>query len=241
MQFSQNPPEHLRTESHPTKGWPSKILAFTDFHGNQDAYRHAKEAIANERPDFVIVAGDVINYDFNQAKQLLLDLAAVGHPVYFVPGNMDGRELGDWAGSENLHGLHGRCEKRGGVSLIGLGGSPHGSFKTVFEYSEEEATALFEAAAKSYGGGLLILVSHCPPKNTKVDQISSGEHVGSISVRRFVEKTQPALVVSGHIHESQGTDTIGSTTIVNTGPAQRGQYAQILIANEVTVKFPKLM
>lgn len=223
------------------KGCPSKILAFTDFHGNQDAYRHAKETIANEWPDFVLVAGDIINYDSNRAKQLLLDLAAVGRPVYFVPGNMDGRELGDWAGAENLHGLHGRCEKREGLSLIGLGGSPHGSFKTVFEYSEEEAAALFEAATKSYAGGSSILVSHCPPKDTKVDQVSNGEHVGSISVRRFVEKVQPVLVVSGHIHESQGTDTIGSTTIVNTGAAHRGQYARIVLDDKVTVKFPKLM
>ena len=218
-----------------------RILAFTDFHGNQEAYRHAKELIANEKPDFVIVAGDIINYDSNRAKQLLLDLGTVGHPVYFVPGNMDGRELGDWAGGENVHALHARCKSNEGVSLLGLGGSPHGPFRTVFEYSEEEAETLFEEAAKNYGGGLLILVSHCPPNNTKVDQVSSGEHVGSIAVRRFIEKTEPTLVVSGHVHESQGTDTIGSTTIVNTGPAQSGHYAEITIRDKVTVKFPKLM
>ena len=198
-----------------------RILAFTDFHGNQEAYRHAKKLIANEKPDFVIVAGDLINYDSNRAKQLLLDLATVEHPVYFVPGNMDGRELGDWAGGENVRALHVRCKNNQGVSLIGLGGSPHGPFRTVFEYSEEEAETLLEKAAKNCGSGLLILVSHCPPKNTKVDQVSSGEHIGSIAVRRFIEKTAPTLVVSGHVHESQGTDTIGSTTIVNTGPAQK--------------------
>jgi Icc-related predicted phosphoesterase len=218
-----------------------RILAFTDFHGNQEAYRHAKELIANERPDFVIVAGDIINYDSNRAKQLLLDLGKVGHPVYFVPGNMDGRELGDWTGGENVHALHARCRSVEGVSLIGLGGSPRGPFSTVFEYSEEEAEALIEEASKNCGGGLLILVSHCPPKNTKVDQVSSGEHVGSIAVRSFIEKTEPTLVVSGHVHESQGTDTIGSTTIVNTGSAQRGHYADITIRGEVTVKFPRLM
>jgi Icc-related predicted phosphoesterase len=218
-----------------------RILAFTDFHGNQDAYRHAKELIANERPDFVIVAGDIINYDSNRAKQLLLDLASVGRPVYFVPGNMDSRELGDWGGGKNVHALHARCKNNEGVSLIGLGGSPHGPFRTVFEYSEDEAETLFNETAKNCVGGSLILVSHCPPKNTKVDQVSSGEHVGSIAVRRFIEKTQPTLVVSGHVHESQGTDTIGSTTIVNTGPAERGHYAEITIRDKVTVKFPTLM
>jgi len=100
-----------------------RILAFTDFHGNQEAYQHAKVLIANEKPDFVIVAGDIINYDPNKAKLLLFDLAAAGSPVYFVPGNMDGEELGNWAGEKNVHALHGRCENREGVSLIGLGGS----------------------------------------------------------------------------------------------------------------------
>lgn len=218
-----------------------RILAFTDFHGNQDAYRHAKELIANKKPDFVIVAGDIINYDSNRAKQLLLDLGTVGPPVYFVPGNMDGRELGNWAGEGNVHALHARCRNVEGASLIGLGGSPQGPFRTVFEYSEEEAEALFEEAAKSSGDGLLILVSHCPPKNTRVDQGSNGEHIGSIAVRRFIEKAEPTLVVSGHVHESQGTDTIGSSTIVNTGPAQTGHYAEIIIRDKIIVKFPKLM
>jgi Icc-related predicted phosphoesterase len=217
-----------------------KILAFTDFHGNQEAYRLTKELISNEKPDFVIVAGDIINYDANRAEQYLSYLASAGRPVYFVPGNMDNEKLADWAGAENVHPLHGRRENCEGLSLIGLGGSPHGPFKTVFEYSEREAEAMLEAAVRNYRGGPLILVSHCPPKGTKVDQVSSGEHAGSISVRKFVEKTQPTLVVSGHIHEAQGTDMIGSTTLVNTGPAQRGHYAQITVTEKAVVKFAKV-
>jgi Icc-related predicted phosphoesterase len=217
-----------------------KILAFTDFHGNQEAYRAAKELIMNEKPDFVIVAGDIINYDANRAKELLSDLASAGRLVYFVPGNMDSEELGGWGGSENVHALHGRCERRKEVSLIGLGGSPRGPFRTVFEYSEEEGAALLQAAVRHYRGGHLILVSHCPPKNTKVDRISSGEHVGSSSVRKLVENKRPVLVVSGHVHEARGTDTIGSTTLLNTGPAQRGHCALITIGETVRVQFSKL-
>ncbi len=215
----------------------SRILAFTDFHGNHEAYRHAKELIANKKPDFVIVAGDIVNRDSNRAKQFLFDLASAGPPVYFVPGNMDSDELGDWPGGENVHALHARCENMEAVSLIGLGGSPHGPFRTIFEYSENEASGLIEAAAKSYREGQLIFVSHCPPKNTKLDQVTSGEHVGSTAVREFVEKRQPMLVVSGHVHEAQGTDTIGPSILVNTGPAQLGQYAEITLGDNVTVKF----
>lgn len=142
-----------------------EILAFTDFHGNQEAFRRAKERIADEKPDLVIVAGDIINYDFNAAKRQLGDLASVGPSVYFVPGNMDSGCLGVWIGQGNVHGLHGRCEYCKGVALIGLGGSPHGPFRTIFEFSEEEAAELLNKALKDYRRDKLILVSHCPPKD----------------------------------------------------------------------------
>jgi Icc-related predicted phosphoesterase len=216
------------------------ILAFTDFHGNREAYEKAKEVIALQKPEFAIVAGDIINYDSQRAKQLLSELASAGRSVYYVPGNMDNAELGSWRGGGNLHGLHGRCKNLENVSLIGLGGSPHGPFRTVFEYSEEEAAELLEKALNDYSGGKLILVSHCPPKDTKVDRVSSGEHAGSISVRRFIEKTQPQLVISGHIHEAQGVGKIGKSTLVNTGPARSGDFAKIAMADDVTVSFGKL-
>ena len=217
------------------------ILAFTDFHGNHEAYGRAKELIANGKPDFVIVAGDIVNRDPNRAKQFLFDLASAGSPVYFVPGNMDSDELRNWPGGENVYALHGRCENTETVTLIGLGGSPHGPFRTIFEYSEEEASELVEAAAKSYHGGQLIFVSHCPPMNTKLDQVTSGAHVGSTAVREFVERRQPILVVSGHVHEAQGIDTIGPSLLVNTGPAQLGHYAKITLGNDVAVKFEKIL
>lgn len=216
------------------------ILAFTDFHGNQEAYEKGREVIELQKPDFAIVAGDIINYDSERAKQLLSDLAGAGRPIYYVPGNMDNAELGSWTGGGNVRGLHGRCENLGKVSLIGLGGSPHGPFRTVFEYSEEEAAELLEKALNGYRGGKLILVSHCPPKNTKVDRTSNGEHAGSLSVRKFVEKVQPQLVISGHIHEAQGTEVIGSSTLVNTGPAKQGHFAKILLNDKVAVEFARL-
>ena len=216
------------------------ILAFTDFHGNQEAYRKAREVIALQKPDFVIVAGDIINYDSQRAKQLLSDLESSGRPIYYVPGNMDDAELRSWTGDSNLRSLHGRCENLGKISLIGLGGSPQGPFRTVFEYSEEEAADLLEKAMNDYRGGKLILVSHCPPKNTKVDCAFNGEHAGSMSVRKFVEKVQPLLVISGHIHEAQGVDKIGKSTIVNTGPAKNGDFAKIAVGYDVTVTFAKL-
>lgn len=216
-----------------------RIFAFTDFHGNPEAFQRARQTIANEKPDLVLVAGDIANHDVEKAKLYLTDLAEAGSPVYFVPGNMDGMELVAWPGSGNVHGLHGRCEYWENVGLIGLGGSPHGAFTTPIEYSEEVAAEVLERALRNYHGGNLILVSHCPPKDTKIDRVITGQHVGSTSVRKFVERTQPALVVSGHVHEAQGNDKIGSTVLVNSGPAKSGNYARIHIDKSIAVNFAK--
>jgi Icc-related predicted phosphoesterase len=153
---------------------------------------------------------------------------------------MDGVDLAAWPGVGNIHGLHGHCEYVESLALLGLGGSPHGPFKTVFEYSEPEAAEVLEKARSAYHGGKMILVSHCPPKDTKLDEVSGGDHVGSTTVREYVEKNQPTLVISGHVHEAQGIDRIGTSTLVNVGPAQGGNYADIALNERVTVRLLKL-
>ena len=52
--------------------------------------------------------------------------------------------------------------------------------------------------------------------------IGASQHVGSRALRGFVERHQPPLLLSGHIHESPRVsssyrDTLGRTVIVNPG------------------------
>jgi len=78
----------------------------------------------------------------------------------------------------------------------------------------------------------LICNFHCPPYNTKIDLAPKldkklrpvyklGEiemqHVGSKSIRKFMEKYSPILGLHGHIHESEGYDKIGKTLVLNSG------------------------
>ena len=71
----------------------------------------------------------------------------------------------------------------------------------------------------------LIVIAHNPPKDTKLDMIPNGVHVGSPLIRAFIESKKPLLVVSGHIHESAAIDTLGPTTLVNPGALADGRYA----------------
>jgi len=66
------------------------------------------------------------------------------------------------------------------------------------------------------GGDTVILVTHAPPYNTKVDQILE-EHAGNKSLRKIIQEIQPALVVCGHLHECVGKDYIGKTLVINPG------------------------
>ncbi|MBI2654181.1 metallophosphoesterase [Candidatus Woesearchaeota archaeon] len=67
-----------------------------------------------------------------------------------------------------------------------------------------------------------IYVIHAPPYNTKLDIVTTGTHVGSKAVRKFIEEEQPFLTLHGHIHESprmSGSwhDKIGKTICINVG------------------------
>lgn len=65
-------------------------------------------------------------------------------------------------------------------------------------------------------------VLHSPPRDTACDVIGSRAHVGSRAIRAHVERVQPPLVLSGHIHEAPRVtgawrDAIGRTCCVNPG------------------------
>ena len=81
--------------------------------------------------------------------------------------------------------------------------------------------ALLALAAESPPAGTLY-VFHSPPWNTACDLTYQQVHVGARAIRAFVERWQPPLVLSGHIHESprvsgRWRDTVGVTVCVNPG------------------------
>ncbi len=86
------------------------------------------------------------------------------------------------------------------------------------------------SGAKIYDPRRTIHLFHCPPYGTQldlaaplgtVDRLRRNEHVGSSEIRRYVERTQPYLVLCGHCHESavlgSYKDQLGGTRCVNPG------------------------
>ena len=88
----------------------------------------------------------------------------------------------------------------------------------------------------------VLFLFHDPPKDTKLDLINNpnspmnGKHVGDEINREFIEKYQPQVAVCGHMHETQGTDQIGKSLIINAGYGRVGQFL-ILDINGTNVKY----
>ncbi len=89
-----------------------------------------------------------------------------------------------------------------------------------------------------------ILVSHAPPYNTSLDMLFDGTHVGSKSIKTYIEKTQPAICLHGHIHESfyvskKYHTTIGNSICFNPGQIHIPNLDAVLIDTESPFKSHK--
>jgi hypothetical protein len=122
------------------------------------------------------------------------------------------------------------------VGFFGISGSPFTPMHTPYEISEEEIKKRAEAGWRDVNSAKWkIFVPHAPPRNTKLDKIFLGKHVGSTAVKEFVEERQPDVLVCGHIHEARGLDELGRTKMVNCGPAGKGYYAIIETGETVSL------
>jgi len=211
-----------------------KILALTDIHGKYDM---ADALIAAESPDVVVIGGDLTTMGtLKEASDALGLFGKRCGLVLCVAGNMDLPEHDDMFYQMGCS-INGRGRTIDGVGFFGVSAAPHSPLKTPYEISEERIMALARAGhADVAGANIKIFVPHAPPRDTRLDVVHSGAHVGSTAVREFIEERRPDVTVCGHIHEARGTDEIGGVKIVNCGQAGLGHYAVITTAPAIAIE-----
>ena len=211
-----------------------KILVIADIHG----YYKELQRILSETPedtDIIICVGDFIDIfripegfsQIDMADIALQSIISLGRPLASIPGNHEPYEITDLLDSYKIN-LHNKIKKFKDVFILGFGGAET-PFNTTFEPTEGE---IEKALAKFNPPHNTVLVVHQPPKNTKQDRVAAGNHVGSQVIRNYIEKHQPMLVLTGHIHEGEGLDSIGKSVIFNPGPAFDGKYGIVEIAGK---------
>ena len=199
-----------------------KIIALTDLHGKTGILKPLSAQL--KTADLVVLCGDITH--FGRKKEIANIIAQLGdlNPALLaVSGNCDYPEVEEYLVHEGVS-LNATFREFMGYNFIGFSGSLPCPGKTPNEYSEEEYGIITENLHVPLDKPLII-VSHQPPSGTLNDEVSSGYHVGSHVIRSFIEKHQPLICFTGHIHEGIGIDHIGNTAVINPGPSGSGGYA----------------
>ncbi len=211
-----------------------KIINIADIHGNLTPIDGLGAALCPV--DLVIISGDLTHFgDAGDAEDVISAVAKYNRNILAVTGNCDTRGVDEYLNAKGFN-LHGRSVKINGISFSGAGGSLPCPSPTPNVYTEEEYAGIFEASLGDSGDApSRILVSHQPPYNTLNDMLTSGAHVGSRTVRQFIERCKPLVCFTGHIHEAPGIDTIGETRVVNPGPLGTRSYAYLDVTDKINV------
>jgi len=197
-----------------------RLLVVSDLHQNIDMIDKLNKAIESEVPDHLLFLGDIT--DLGTSDDAIDILKGIkSKSIFAIPGNCDPLDLPERM-SDVVNSVHGRSLSLGGCNMACLGGSNITIFNTPFELNEETIYNALKPISKK---GMILMV-HVPAFGI-LDHIPNGMSVGSHSVKRIVDEFSPMLVLSGHIHEDFGIETINGTTFVNPGPLKDGRYAVV--------------
>lgn len=135
---------------------------------------------------------------------------------------------------DNIHDLNFSKREHGGLNFIGYGpcsGPEIPQYEDDKPDSEEELEEieedyidkkkrlkqLFDPETET------VFLSHNAPNGTDLDMIDNpdspkdGRHYGSLILREILEEESPSLNIAGHMHESEGLETVSGVKCLNTG------------------------
>ena len=205
-----------------------KIISFGDVHEDTNNLIKIKSELENA--DLIVISGDLTNYHGKvEAKKVLESIKRYNKRLLAQYGNLDQPEVNEHLTGEGVN-LHGNGYVFGDVGIFCCGASSPTPFNTPSEISESDIEKyLVNGYIKVKDAKWKIMVCHTPPKDTAIDIIRSGIHVGSSTVRDFIVQYKPDVCISGHIHESRGKDKVGDTIVLNAGMFRDGWYIEVFI------------
>jgi len=200
-----------------------KILLFTDVHSSEHVknpsgyYVDSLEDLVNKFEkviekgkdcDLLVCCGDLSVFS-SGLEEVAKILKKSNKKILIIHGNHDDpEEVESFCDGKKLIFLHKKTITIDDVTFVGYGGDG---------FSERDSD--FEKWIKGLKlDGKVVLFTHAPPYNTKLDNLPSWGHRGSKSIREAIEILKPDLFASGHFHETfLKKDKIGKTNLINPG------------------------
>ena len=196
-----------------------KILAVADIHGAQYRLNLVLKNIERYSPDLLVVCGDITQFGPGELARNFLDQIPID--TIAVTGNIDTLEVEKAIDNSKATKIELKKVVRKGVSFVGVSGINPDHFKILDD--------------KKMINNQTVLVTHVPPFDTK-DKVFIGMHGGNKELRALIDKYNPRLVISGHIHEDPGFIKIGKTIFVNCSMGKSGEGALIKLDKNVSIK-----
>ena len=208
------------------------FVAFPDIHDQSAHFKRMRHVLADV--DVVLFVGDMTNGSMDHLQRLLNTVQPYNEHILAVCGNMDTEQMNMMLARMGIS-VHRRHAIIDGIAVLGVGGAL--PFTGDYVFSEDQLAGFLQDTLQGVPATMpKLLMAHQPPYGTRCDQIADGDsvtHVGSHAVRAFIERVQPLVCFTGHIHEAVGMDTIGRTQVINPGAiAETGAYAFLEIEGD---------
>ncbi len=205
-----------------------KIVVVGDIHNDVLLIKRLKEIIKQEKPNYVVLLGDISNFG-ELRKGVLSDILKYinKNKVLFVPGNHETLDLIDFI--KKVYGIqifHKRYFNYGDFVLAGIGGGDI----LFFLISDSEIEDFLKRLSKKAGNKNIILFSHLPPKYVKTSLLD----FGSKTLYNFIKYTNPRAIIHAHIHETGGLEELLNKTLILN--ASRSIFLLNLTKNQLTFK-----
>jgi uncharacterized protein len=201
-----------------------KFLAFVDMHGSNKAFHALKKKIINEKPDFIVCAGDFTVFE-HAVKSILHAFSKFKLKLFLVHGNHEEEKVVAQVAKHysNIEFVHSKVIEYNGAVIVGWGGGGFTERDVEFEGWARKIKNRLKQYKKD--GKKIIFVSHAPPYKTKLDHLWKGHH-GNKSFSRFIKELKIDVAISGHLHENSGKeDSIDKSRVYN--PGQTGKIIEL--------------
>ncbi len=199
-----------------------RILAASDFHGNEIVSKDLAKKAEKEKADLVVIAGDILDFG-GYAKNMIKPFVEREETVVFVPGNHDTEEATEsFVKNYKIKNLDGSYLIIGNVGFFGCGGSTMPMF-SYYLTENEIYYRLKTGFEKIKDKKKKVMVTHMHPAKSTIEKFS---FPGSMGIKKAIERFTPDILICGHIHEMEGLEeVIGKTKVFAVG--KRGTIIDI--------------
>lgn len=198
-----------------------RLYAVADIHGHTGRIETIRKTVAEQRPDLLVVAGDISGYV--KAGQTLDALARVAVPILCIRGNSDLPHVEKMVRATPGMKLLGPSPHTvAGQEFLGLNGTLPLPFHSRVRAREKKAFDALQPRVTSAS----VLVVHPPPFGI-LDKVGKRFSAGSRNLARFIRTHHPRLVICGHIHEQTGYRQMQGTLVINCAMGKTGRGAII--------------